>query len=620
MAHPTAPVSRRNPSSTQRILAAARWLAAAATLGALIWAVYAWTVALPAPVPADVAPPWSFSEERAMEHVRRLAAIGPHEFASPRLEQAMEVILETISDIRGSIPPCSADNTGTHTAPPSSAPPSSPSAPSAAAAAAACMDVEVQHAAAGWLPIAKGLTVGGGTMTIAYEHVRNVLVRVGVRPHLGQAGERGGPSAADDAGASGHDGAAAAAASAGAGESSADGRLFQRPSMLVSAHIDTVFTGPGVGDCSSNVAVMLELIRNMLLALAAGEEGAPGVERAGVQNNAVQNDVVFVLNSGEEEGLIGAHAFIAQVLALERHAWMMEGRIGGKGGGVVVRGDKQADGRGRRVVPASFPPLPPLPPLPSSFHPFIPSNTHTNPTIPTNPTTPIIHPSSSPHTQHPWAHSVRAFIDLEAMGIGGPSSVFQVSPPLPMLSYLNFCFTSPSFYASVSLPLPFMPLPLASTSCMCPCHPSLAPSLSHLPRPTSIFLPNPQLSSTFPFPPPPSLSHQPLSFTNTHRYLSPLHSSLSLPSPLISNQPSPPCMPNPGGSIGMATAHVPSICPSPTRHCLRPGASSCSHLPLLQCLFVFLTLNYSRLSDKLNRISPTRLPNMRCCNDLLRSS
>ncbi|GJP51871.1 hypothetical protein CLOM_g10998 [Closterium sp. NIES-68] len=384
MAHPTVPVRRGNAgSSTRRILAAARWLAASATLAALIWAVYAWTVSLPAPVRADVAPPWSFSEERAMEHVRRLAAIGPHEFASPKLERAMEVVLEAIHHIRGSIPPCSVDNTATDTStpPPSSSPAAAAAAAAAASASTACMDVAVQHASAGWLPIGKDLTVGGAAMTIAYEHVRNVVVRVGVRPQRvqrGDGGERGEvgelegegehnhPRSREDtsAGAAGAASAAATAgAAAGAGVSSAASRLFQRPSMLVSAHVDTVFAGPGVGDCTSNVAVMLELIGNVLHALtrstdntttsatisgsssggggggSGGGDDASGGSRAG--GPAVVNDVVFVLNSGEEEGLVGAHAFV---------------------------------------------------------------------------------------TQHPWAHSVRAFIDLEAMGIGGPSSIFQAGP------------------------------------------------------------------------------------------------------------------------------------------------------------------------------------------------
>ncbi|XP_068652880.1 uncharacterized protein [Aristolochia californica] len=80
----------------------------------------------------------------------------------------------------------------------------------------------------------------------------------------------------------------------------------------------------GAGDCSSCVAVMLELAR-------------------GVSHWAFgfRNSVVFLFNTGEEEGLNGAHSFI---------------------------------------------------------------------------------------TQHPWRSTIRVAVDLEAMGIGGKSSIFQAGP------------------------------------------------------------------------------------------------------------------------------------------------------------------------------------------------
>lgn len=94
--------------------------------------------------------------------------------------------------------------------------------------------------------------------------------------------------------------------------------------ILVSSHIDTVFSTEGAGDCSSCVAVMLELARGV-------SQWAHGFKNA----------VIFLFNTGEEEGLNGAHSFI---------------------------------------------------------------------------------------TQHPWSSTIRMAIDLEAMGIGGKSSIFQAGP------------------------------------------------------------------------------------------------------------------------------------------------------------------------------------------------
>ncbi|CAL0316102.1 unnamed protein product [Lupinus luteus] len=95
-------------------------------------------------------------------------------------------------------------------------------------------------------------------------------------------------------------------------------------SILVSSHIDTVFSTGGAGDCSSCIGVMLELARGV-------SQWAHGLKRG----------VIFLFNTGEEEGLSGAHSFI---------------------------------------------------------------------------------------TQHPWSNTVHMAIDLEAMGIGGKSSIFQAGP------------------------------------------------------------------------------------------------------------------------------------------------------------------------------------------------
>lgn len=91
--------------------------------------------------------------------------------------------------------------------------------------------------------------------------------------------------------------------------------------ILISSHIDTVFSTGGAGDCSSCVAVMLELARGI-------SQWAHGFK----------NGVIFLFNTGEEEGLNGAHSFI---------------------------------------------------------------------------------------TQHPWRNTINFFVDLEAMGIGGKSGLFQ---------------------------------------------------------------------------------------------------------------------------------------------------------------------------------------------------
>nr|GMD30213.1 endoplasmic reticulum metallopeptidase 1-like [Ipomoea batatas] len=92
--------------------------------------------------------------------------------------------------------------------------------------------------------------------------------------------------------------------------------------ILVSAHVDTVFAAEGAGDDTSNVAVMLELARGL-----------------SKQASGFKNSVIFLFNTGEEEGLNGAHSFV---------------------------------------------------------------------------------------TQHPWINTVRVAVDLEAIGLGGKSGIFQV--------------------------------------------------------------------------------------------------------------------------------------------------------------------------------------------------
>ncbi|XP_024032711.1 endoplasmic reticulum metallopeptidase 1-like, partial [Morus notabilis] len=71
--------------------------------------------------------------------------------------------------------------------------------------------------------------------------------------------------------------------------------LSAENTILVSSHIDTVFSAEGAGDCSSCVAVMLELARGV-------SQWAHGFK----------NGVIFLFNTGEEEGLTGAHSFVTQ--------------------------------------------------------------------------------------------------------------------------------------------------------------------------------------------------------------------------------------------------------------------------------------------------------------------
>ncbi|KAK8951148.1 hypothetical protein KSP39_PZI004709 [Platanthera zijinensis] len=104
--------------------------------------------------------------------------------------------------------------------------------------------------------------------------------------------------------------------------------------ILVSSHIDTVFSTEGAGDCSSCVGTMLELARGI-------SQWAHGF----------RNGVIFLFNTGEEEGLNGAHSFI---------------------------------------------------------------------------------------TQHPWRNTIRLAVDLEAIGIGGKSNIFQTgSHPWAVETYAN---------------------------------------------------------------------------------------------------------------------------------------------------------------------------------------
>jgi hypothetical protein len=88
--------------------------------------------------------------------------------------------------------------------------------------------------------------------------------------------------------------------------------------VLITAHYDSVPTGPGAGDDGMSVAVMLETLRAVLA-------GPP-----------LRNDLIFLFNDGEEAGLIGSTAFV------EQHPWA-------KDVGVVFDFDR-SDGRGAAIL------------------------------------------------------------------------------------------------------------------------------------------------------------------------------------------------------------------------------------------------------------------------------
>jgi hypothetical protein len=72
------------------------------------------------------------------------------------------------------------------------------------------------------------------------------------------------------------------------------GRSGARDAVALVAHYDSVAAGPGAGDDGAGVAALLETLR----ALRAGPP--------------LGNDILFVITDGEEDGLLGASAFVAE--------------------------------------------------------------------------------------------------------------------------------------------------------------------------------------------------------------------------------------------------------------------------------------------------------------------
>ncbi|GAB2222731.1 hypothetical protein Droror1_Dr00016855 [Drosera rotundifolia] len=216
------------------------------------WKVYQYQyVDLPAPLTAEQAGKRGFSEVEAMEHVKVLAGLGPHQVGSDALELGVKYVATVAEKIKNT----------SH------------------------WEVEVEvdhfHVATGANILQNGLFRG---KSLVYADLDHIVLRLSPK-YSSEAKEN---------------------------------------AILVSSHIDTVFSTGGAGDCSSCVAVMLELARVI-------SQWAHGFT----------NSVIFLFNTGEEEGLDGAHSFM---------------------------------------------------------------------------------------TQHPWSDTVRMAIDLEAMGIGGKSGIFQAGP------------------------------------------------------------------------------------------------------------------------------------------------------------------------------------------------
>jgi peptidase M28-like protein len=90
-----------------------------------------------------------------------------------------------------------------------------------------------------------------------------------------------------------------------------------RDSVLLAAHYDSVPAGPGAGDDGAGVAALLETMR----ALRAGQPP--------------KNDVIFLLTDGEEEGMLGASAFV------DEHPFAKDVRIAANFEGRGNAGDSQ---------------------------------------------------------------------------------------------------------------------------------------------------------------------------------------------------------------------------------------------------------------------------------------
>jgi hypothetical protein len=96
--------------------------------------------------------------------------------------------------------------------------------------------------------------------------------------------------------------------------------------IVVNAHYDSGTTGPGASDCGSCVVTALESMRAM------------------VNSPPLRNDVIFVFSDGEENGDLGAAAFVRE------HRWASDVRLAinyeaqGSGGPAILYATSEQDG------------------------------------------------------------------------------------------------------------------------------------------------------------------------------------------------------------------------------------------------------------------------------------
>ncbi|KAH9768336.1 peptidase M28 domain-containing protein [Citrus sinensis] len=270
------------------------WTVVFATLICASYGVYYYQYEhMPPPLTAEQAGRRGFSELEAMKHVKALTQLGPHAVGSDALDRALQKHSSCASlgsafesKLENMFSVTVIENTPAQTF-------LTCSSPQYVLAASqkikeskhweADVEVDFFHAKSGANRVGTGVFKG---KTLIYSDLNHIVLRI-LPKYASEAGEN---------------------------------------AILVSSHIDTVSAGEGAGDCSSCVAVMLELARVM-------SQWA----------HEFKNAVIFLFNTGEEEGLNGAHSFV---------------------------------------------------------------------------------------TQHPWSTTIRVAVDLEAMGIGGRSALFQAGPNL----------------------------------------------------------------------------------------------------------------------------------------------------------------------------------------------
>ena len=109
------------------------------------------------------------------------------------------------------------------------------------------------------------------------------------------------------------------------------------PAVVVEAHYDSVPNSPGAADDGAGVASAIETARALIA------EGKP------------KRDVIFVITDGEEDGLLGAHAFWEQDPLASHAGFVLNMDTRGAGGRAFMfetgKGDGQAIALFRKVTP-----------------------------------------------------------------------------------------------------------------------------------------------------------------------------------------------------------------------------------------------------------------------------